>query len=259
MPDTATLAPAPGTLWRRGAVYAATVVGVLAIWELLSATRTVKPLLLASPASTWQAMGHIHGIWEPTLTTLREMGLAFLVATVLAVPVGLLVGGSRLLGRAYEPVLTSLGALPLVVLFPVFAASLGIGSASKLVLGALYAFFPMAIATLRATQAVDRRLLTAGRTMGASPTQRMTSIVVPAILPPLLASMRVSLGLALVTVIAAEFISGAEGIGFELGHYSQLLDTPSLFAWIVIACALTIAVNITFTALTAVAQKGINR
>jgi len=258
MAETNQASPA-GTAWRRGVVYVATVAAVLAAWELLSATGTVKPLLLASPSSTWHALAHIDGIATPVFTTLRETGSAFLIATVLAVPIGLLVGNSDLHTRAYEPVLTSVSALPLVVLFPVFAATFGIGSTSKIVLGTLYAFFPMAIATSRAAHAVDRRLIVAGRTMGASRAQRLTSIVVPVILPPLLASMRVSLGLAVVTVIAAEFISGAEGIGFELGRYSQLLDTPTLFAWIVVACALTVAINITFTALAAVAQKGMNR
>lgn len=252
-----------GQYWRRPAVYLGVVTITFLVWQLLSATGAVQPLLLASPAATWASLkvlaAHGDALIRPITTTLRETGLAFLIASVIAIPAGILVGTVRVLRRAYEPLLTSLSALPLVVLYPVLAATLGIGSGSKIALGALYAFFPMAIATLRASATVDHRLLTAAVTMGARRSQRLYSVVVPLVLPPVLASMRVSLGLALVTVIAGEFISGAQGVGYQLGAASQLLDTPTLFAWIVVACLVTVVVNLLFTTVSTAARKGIYR
>lgn len=249
--------------WRRPVLYAGTIALVLAVWELLSVTGAVQPLLLASPADTWDQLralaGHGGTVWSAVGTTLRETATAFLVAVAVAVPVGLLVGASRVARAAYEPVLTSLNALPLVVLYPVLAATIGIGSGSKIALAALYAFFPVAIGTVRATGTVDDGLLAAARTMGASPSQRTVSVVAPTVFPAVLASMRVGLGLALVTTIAAEFISGAKGVGYQLGAASQGLDTPGLFAWIVIACALTVVVNLVFTLFTIAARKGVYR
>jgi ABC-type nitrate/sulfonate/bicarbonate transport system permease component len=84
-------------------------------------------------------------------------------------------------------------------------------------------------------------------------------VVLPATLSPLVVGMRVAMALALVTIIAAEFISGADGVGYELGTASQGLDTPNLFAWVVIACALTIGVNVIFTLTTNAVLKGIHR
>ena len=103
--------------------------------------------------------------------------------------------------------------------------------------------------------------MTAASTMGASRRQRLGSVVVPLIFPPVLASVRVALGLALVTIIAEKFISGAAGVGYQLASAAptQMLDTPTLFAWIVVACALTVLVNLAFTLLGAAAQKGIYR
>ena len=249
--------------WRRAVVYVATVATVLVAWQLLASTGAVPSLLLASPATTWSALGDLFhggaGILGPVGVTLRETGIAFFLAAVVALPAGVLVGTLSLLRRAYEPVFTSLSALPLVVLYPVLAATLGVGSGSKIALGAVYAFFPMVIATVRAAGSLDQRLMTAASTMGASRRQRLGSVVVPLIFPPVLASMRVALGLALVTIIAGEFISGAAGVGYQLGAASQMLDTPTLFAWIVVACALTVLVNLAFTLLGAAAQKGIYR
>ena len=248
---------------RRVLVYAGTVAAVLAVWWALAATGTVAPLLLPTVGSVWQVLADLAGepsrLAEPVGTTLRETGIAFGIAAVVALPLGMLVGSSRLLRRAYEPVLTSLNALPLVILYPVLAATLGVGGGSKIALGGLYAFFPIAIAATRATANVDDRLIVAARTMGAGRGQWLRGVVLPAVLGPVLAAMRVSLGLALVTVIAAEFIAGAAGIGYQLGTTSQGLDSPGLFAWIVIACLVTVAVNLLFSVTTLVLQKGVHR
>jgi len=74
-----------------------------------------------------------------------------------------------------------------------------------------------------------------------------------------LSGLRVGLGLALVTVIAGEFISGAQGVGYELGMSSQMLDTPTLFAWILIACALTALVTAVFSLCSILVRKGVHR
>lgn len=248
---------------RRLLTYGATVAAVLGAWELLAATGAVAPLLLPPPVDVWRALAQLAAapsrVLGPVAATLRETATAFGIAAVIALPLGLAIGSSRVLRRAYEPILTSVNALPLVVLYPVLAATLGVGSRSKIVLGLLYAFFPMVIATARATANVDGRLITAARTMGATRLHWIRSVTLPAILGSVLAGMRVSLGLALVTVIAAEFISGAAGIGYQLGVTSQSLDSPGLFAWIVVACLVVILINLVFTVATTVLQKGVRR
>jgi len=249
--------------WRRPVLYVGTIGFVLAVWELLSVTGMVQPLLLASPGDTWDRLVLLTGqgdtVRSAVEVTLRETGTAFLIASAVAVPFGVLAGASRTARAAYEPLLTSFSALPLVVLYPVLAATIGIGSGSKIALAALYTFFPIVIGTLRATANVDVGLLAAARTMGATRSQQTLSVVSPTVFPAVLSSMRVGLGLGLVTTIAAEFISGAEGVGYQLGVTSQGLDTPGLFAWIVIACALTVVVNVIFTLCTIVARKGVYR
>ena len=160
---------------RRVLVYAGTVAAVLAVWALLAGTGAVAPLLLPPIGDVWQALSDLAAepskLLEPVGTTLEETAVAFGIATAIALPAGVLVGSSRLLRRAYEPVLTGLNALPLVILYPVLAATLGVGSQSKIALGTLYAFFPIAIAAARATAGVDGRLITAARTMGATRAQ----------------------------------------------------------------------------------------
>jgi len=244
-------------------LYALTVLGVLGVWTLLTSLHWVEPLLLPSPGSTgtalWRVLEGGTASLEPVTATLGETAAAFSIAAVAALSLGGVTGSVAVLRRAYEPVLTGLSALPLVVLYPVLAATLGIGAGSKIALGALYAFFPVAIATMRATGSVDPRLTTAARAMGAGHARRLYGVVLPDVLSPVLSGLRVGLGLALVTVIAGEFISGAQGVGYELGMSSQMLDTPTLFAWILIACALTALVTAVFSLCSILVRKGVHR
>lgn len=247
----------------RLAIYAGLLVAVVAVWWVLTAAGAVKPILLASPADVWEALLDLlrspSAILRPIGITIGETLIAFAVAVVAALTVGLVVGSSRLLIKAYEPVFTSINSVPLVVLYPAIAAVVGIGSASKILLGCLYAFFPVVIAAVRAAATVDSRLLIAAHAMGATRRQRIAAVVMPGIVAPVIGSMRVAAGLALVTIIAGEFISGYQGVGYELGAASQSLDTPGLFAWVVLACALTIAVNIAFTVVANTIKKGVYR
>jgi len=249
--------------WRRPTTYVAVVVLILLTWELLTATGAVKPILLAAPGDVWGRIISLFAtplsVLQPVGVTLGELAVAFAIAIVVAIPIGTLIGSSNLLRRAYTPLLTTLNALPLVILYPVLAATLGVGSDSKIALGALYAFFPIAISTAQAAGNVDRRLIIASQVMGASASQTTRSVVMPAIFVPVVASLRVSLALCLVTIIAAEFISGANGVGYELAAASQGLDTPMLFAWVVIACLVTVVVNVLFSLATSALLKGIQR
>jgi NitT/TauT family transport system permease protein len=249
--------------WRRPATYVAVIVVLLVVWEALTVTGAVKPILLASPTDVWARLVFLAktpaSVLEQIGVTLAELGIAFLLSAVIALPVGVAIGSSGLLRRAYTPLLTTANALPLVILYPVLAATLGVGSESKVALGALYGFFPIAIATAQAAAHVDRRLIIASEVMGASRAQTTRSVVVPAIAGPIIAGMRVSVALTLVTIIAGEFISGENGVGYQLAAASQGLDTPTRFAWVGIACALTIVVSVVFSIATNALMKGIKR
>jgi ABC-type nitrate/sulfonate/bicarbonate transport system permease component len=251
------------TRWRRPAVYAGVILVTLLAWWLLTVSGAVGPLLLASIPDVLTSLGslmqHPSDIVEPIAVTVAETAIAFAIALVVGVSLGLVVGSSALLRRAYEPLATGLSAVPLVILYPVLAAALGVGSPSKVVLGALYAFFPVVISTIRAVSRVDGGLISASQAMGAGRGQIMRSVVAPAVVVPVISSLRVAWALALVTIIAAEFIAGSHGVGYQLGAASQLLDTPLLFAWIVLAILLITVVNVLFTALSRLTLKGIER
>ncbi|WP_417563913.1 ABC transporter permease [Microbacterium sp.] len=248
---------------RRGATYVGVVAFVIVVWVALTTFGSIRPFLLASPSAVLSSLGRLMAtperILQPIGVTLAETGIAFAIATGAGVILGVVVGSSKLLVAAYEPMVTTLSALPLIILYPVLAATLGVGSPSKVAIGALYGFFPIAISTMRAVARVDTTLLTASRTMGGRGLGLVGSVMIPAISPAVIAAMRVAMSLSLVTIIAAEFISGAAGVGYQLAAASQGLDTPGLFSWVLIVVVLTIVVNILFALITTALRKGIER
>lgn len=239
--------------YHRVAAYLAVVVVVIAVWFLLTSSGAVNRLLLASPADTLTAL---RGLFDDTgllrsalLTTLGEVIVAFLIASAIGVPLGVLIGRVPLLTRAYEPLLGNLSAVPLVLLFPLLVGLLGLGGGSKIALGALYGFFPIAIASIRSGQNVDRTLETAARAMGARGQSLLGLVILPSIVPGVVAGLRVGLGLATVTVIAGEFISSFGGLGYQLAQAGEGLQTPRLFAWIVVTLGFTVILGVSMSIL----------
>jgi ABC-type nitrate/sulfonate/bicarbonate transport system permease component len=106
---------------------------------------------------------------------------------------------------------------------------------------------------------VDRSLLEAMRSMGARGTRVVRAVVLPYALPGIVAGLRIGFGLALVTVIAAEFIAGSAGVGYELAATSQGYHSADLFAWVALTVALTVVANMAFTTLTLALERTIRR
>ena len=250
-------------LRRRAVAYLAVPVAILITWQLLTSLGAVPVLVLPAPRSVGAALRGIlsdpAAVLASVTRTLAEAGIAFTIAAVFGVTLGVGIGASRLLRHTYEPLLANLNAIPLVILYPVLAALLGLGAASKVALGAMYAFFPIVIAAIRATGNVDRELITAALAMGARGRRVLVHVILPAIADPLISGLRAGLGLALVTVVAGEFIAGSAGLGYQLAASSEGFQAPVLFAWLLIIVALILVLNGCFTALTHLSQRGLHR
>jgi ABC-type nitrate/sulfonate/bicarbonate transport system permease component len=248
---------------RRAVAYLVVILTVLLPWWALTASGAVAPLTLPTPAAVVEALRAVlddTGTWLPAVgVTLGRTAAGFGIAALLALPLGVLLGRRRLLGLAYEPLLATLAAVPLVVLYPVLAAGLGLGAASKVLLGGLYAFFPIAIATTRSVAQTDPGLLAALRSMGAGSGRLARTVIVPSALPGIVTGLRAGLGLALVTVIAAEFIAGDAGVGYALAAAGQGYRSADLFAWVALTVVLTVVVNAAFTLFASLMERVLRR
>jgi ABC-type nitrate/sulfonate/bicarbonate transport system permease component len=230
----------------RAAIYLGVPLAVLAGWFLLAASGTVNPFLLPAPddvAGKFQSVLTDSRTYPHLWTTVRQIFTAFLLAAVVGIGIGLPIGWYQVLRRAYEPVLATVYAVPLVVLYPVIALLFGIGATSKIVFGALYAFFPVVLGTISAVSLVDRNLVAAGRSMGARGLTLFRTVVLPAAAPRIMAGLRLGVILATLAVVGGQYIAGTSGLGYLLATAGQSFQTVQMFAYILLTLALAALIN----------------
>jgi NitT/TauT family transport system permease protein len=218
------------------------LVTLLVLWELVPRTGVLPELFLPSLSSTlkvlWQD-GRIYG--HALVVTLYEVALAMVIACGGGILAGAAVGGLARLRILLLPVVSSLYAVPIVILYPVFTAWFGVGSESKIAFAGIYAFFPVMLSTAAGIQTIDPQFLLAARSMGATLPQQIARVIIPASLPTVFAGLRLGGALAIIGVVVSEMLTAAAGIGYLVTLNRTILDSPRVFAAILLILLLSIA------------------
>ena len=237
---------------------AVTAVGVLVLWTVIAASDVVQPAYLApSPREVWDAFVRanthheigggvdrvVRGeenyfLWEHLLVSLRRIGIGLALAIAVGVPLGLLMGTVTSVRRVAGPYLDFLRSIPPLAYMGFLVAWFGIYDTSKIWLLFLAAFPPIALATINGVRGVREDQINAVLSLGASRRQAVTSVVLPATLPDILSGVRVAVGFAWTTVVAAELVNGLPGIG-GLAYLSGTQNKIALS----VACILVIGLT----------------
>lgn len=238
--------------------HVATLTVLLAAWTLVAASDVVEPhYLTPSPLQVWDAFTRANSdhpigggvdrivrgeenyyLWEHLVVSLRRIGLGLLIATVVGIPLGLLMGTSRLAGRLLGPYVDFLRSIPPLAYIGFLVAWFGIYDTSKVWLLFLAAFPPIALATLNGVRNIRQDQVDAIRTLGASRRQVVTQVTLPATLPDIFGGLRVAVGFAWTTVVAAELVNGLPGIG-GLAYLSGTQNKIALSIACIIVIGLT--------------------
>lgn len=217
---------------------------LIVLWEVLPRTGAIPELFLPSLSSTLQAgWSEAKEYWHALLVTLYEVAIAMVIACGGGILAGAIIGSLPRPRVLIMPMVSSLYAVPLVILYPVFTVWLGIGSQSKIAFAGLYGFLPTMLATAAGIQTIDPQLLLAARSMGATLSQRVTRVVIPAAIPTVLSGLRVGGALVIVGVVVSEMLISSAGIGYLISRYRTILDSPHVFAGVLLVLAMAVAFN----------------
>jgi NitT/TauT family transport system permease protein/taurine transport system permease protein len=228
------------------------VVALLLFWELLPRAGLVPELFLPPLSKTLAvAVRDIGEYGRQLLVTLSEVAVSMVFACGGGILVGTVVGSVALLRRLLLPLVSSLYAVPLIILYPVFTAWFGIGSESKIAFASVYGFFPTMLGTAAGIQTIDPQLLLAARSMGATLAQRIVRVAVPAAIPTVLSGLRLGGALTIVGVVVCEMLTSSAGIGYLISRYRTILDSPHVFAAILLVLLLAVG----FDALVQIVEK----
>ena len=215
---------------------------LLILWEVVPMTGVIPELFLPSLSKTLSVLYADRGIYfDALLVTLYEVALAMLIACGLGILAGAVVGGIAALRDLLLPVVSSLYAVPIVILYPIFTAWFGIGSSSKIAFAGIYGFFPVMLSTAAGIRTIDPQFLLAARSMGATFTQQITRVIIPASVPTVFAGLRLGGALTIIGVVVAEMLTASAGIGYLVTLNRTILDSPRVFAAILTILVLSIA------------------
>jgi NitT/TauT family transport system permease protein len=214
---------------------------ILVAWELVPRTGIIPELFLPSLSKTLTVLWSDRVEYVQALgVTLYEVAFAMLIACGFGILFGALVGGVALLRDLLLPVFSSLYAVPIVILYPIFTAWFGIGSESKIAFAGIYGFFPVMLSTAAGIRTIEPHYLLAARSMGATLTQQITRVIIPASIPTVLTGLRLGGALTIIGVVVSEMLTSAAGIGYLVTRYRTILDSPRVFAAILMILVLSV-------------------
>jgi NitT/TauT family transport system permease protein len=191
----------------------------------------VDPLFVPAPSAVARALAGTGPEVAPLLvSTLGRTLLAYALSVALGVGLGLLIGAARYLYDVLNPFLVGLYAIPKILVLPWVLLIFGLGPAPAVVYGALHGFFPICLLTIGGVRDVERMPIVVARSMGATPWQIYRKVILPAVVPAVLAGMRLGIVFCLLGVLVAELFGGIEGVGFLLGTLANAFRAADLFA-----------------------------
>ena len=223
------------------------VLAILIVWEFLSRSGWLYRDVVPSLFSIGKALAALLSSGEYYYNlgvTAAEVAAALAIGGGSGIVVGLLLGGNRFLSRAFEIYLYYLGPTPKIIFFPVMIMWFGVGSGSKVALGALSCFFPVALSVAAGMRQIDKVLIRVGRSFRADTRQMITKIYLPAMRHPIINGVRLGLGIALIGTLLAETKLSNQGIGFLIINAYSTFDMPRMYANLIVLFALAIGANV---------------
>jgi len=242
----------------------AIIVTVLVGWEALAASgllyRDVVPSLVAIGKALWGLLVDPNQVWQTPLgsvpypdrwppfywhlySTFYEIIIGMVVGGLSGLVAGIAIGGSRLLRRAYEPLIYYLGPCPKIIFFPVMIMWFGVGPGSKIAMGAISCFFPVALNVAGGMREIDQVPIRVGRSFRANTWQMVTKIYMPAMRHPIINGIRLGLGVCLIGTLLAETKLSNRGIGFLVIQAYSLFNMPLMYALLIVLFVIAIGAN----------------
>lgn len=219
------------------------VVGGVAVWAILAKAGVSG---LPGPREVVIRGGELLAdgtLLDDTTASLRRVLIGFALGSGLAVPVGFLMGWYSVARGLIEPYVQFFRTIPPLAIIPLAIVLMGIDETPKIFVIFLASFLSCVIATFQGVISVDNTLINAARVLGAGDATVFRRVVVPASTPFILVGMRVGLGAAWATLVAAELIAAQEGLGYRMQQAQIYYDLATIFVGLITIGVLGLAMD----------------
>lgn len=231
---------------------AVSVAAALALWEVVSRTGLISQNDLPSMSTTFRQLWSLMQtgeFWKNFGYTVRGWGLGLAIATVLAVPLGIVLGSSEFASRAFRVPIEFLRPIPSAVLIPLLFLTLGTTLKSELFLATFGAFWPLLVQTMYGVRDVDPLTIDTGRSFGVGRLERLYRMKLPSALPYIATGLRISSTVSLILAFTAELFMGTPGLGQAMNIAQAYGLNNDLYALALATGFLGLAVHFVMTAL----------
>ncbi|MCG8643047.1 MAG: ABC transporter permease [Desulfobacterales bacterium] len=221
----------------------------LLVWEWICRMGLIEPLFLPPPSQiVARAVKLIENgtLMVHTLASTRRVMVGFMISSLVAIPVGIFIGSSRLLKSVFDPFISLLRPLPSMSWIPLSLLWLGISETQKYSIVFMGSFAPSLMYIIEATKNIDPLLIRAARNLGASRVDVMREVILPGALPQIIAGLKVMLGIAWTCIISAELVAAREGLGFMIMNGKEYFQTDTVLLGMVLISLTVMIIDVVF-------------
>lgn len=233
-------------------VFTLSIAFAFAFWELVSRSGLIReddlPSMTASVDELW-SLAQTRDFWSAFLHTVRGWAIGLGLATVLAVPTGIVLGLSDFAGRAFRVPIEFLRPIPSAALIPLLFLTLGSTLKSEIFLATFGAFWPILVQTMYGVRDVDPVTVDTARSFGVPRHERLWRITLPSAVPYIATGMRLASTVSLILAFTAELFMGTPGLGQMLNYAQSYGLTTQLYALALATGVLGIGIHLLFTSL----------
>ncbi|MFG1478348.1 ABC transporter permease subunit [Xanthobacter sp. V4C-4] len=220
---------------------------LLAVWQGACSFGLINPRTLESPVAVVQALVEltVSGVlWDSLVASFKRASAGFLLGGGLGLALGVMAGLSRAGERAYDALLQMLRMVPFLAVIPLFVIWFGVDEEPKILLIALACIFPVYLNTFSGVRNVDPKILEAATVFGMGRAAIATQIVAPLALPSIMVGVRYSMGVALLSLVAAEQVNATSGIGYLALNPRASLRTDIILGVVLLYSVLGLLVDV---------------
>lgn len=243
---------------RRVVIGSLSVATLLVLWQTLSSTGAVSPVMLPGPLSLLGKASYLAGyqgnahfqLERDALLTLARLLSGFAVAALLAVPTGIAAGLMPWLGRMLQPLLAIFMSIPALALVPILMLMTGLGNMTDFTIVVITAFVPIAMYVYDGVRLIDHKYLWTARSFGTSRAEIVRHVILPATVVPTVAGFRMGMGYAWRSLVATESLTALSGgLGYTIFQASEFFDTRTIYLYMIVIAVLGFAIEWLFRCL----------
>jgi NitT/TauT family transport system permease protein len=216
-------------------------VALLVLWQILSWLKVLDARFIPSPLTIFEGgvvLIRSGELWTHLSASLWRLAGGFLIGTIPGIALGLVMGLSRYVRAALDPIVAATYPIPKIAILPLIMLYLGIGEASKIAIIAIAVVYLVLINTMVGVLTIDAIYFDVAKSYNAPWRKLFTRVIIPGALPLIFAGLRLSLGVSLIVIVSAEFVAAKAGIGYLIWSSWETLVIENMFVGIIVITVL---------------------